>query len=380
MLWSDFPIANSAYTDPRVALNVRYYYAVTAINDLGMESAPSNVANAVLTIGVRTVTRLQGATRYDTAANIAKSSYPGWVLPADKFGKRHLIVACGEDRAAADPLAAAGLAGAYNAPVLLTTTSSLSRPTLLAIKAFASANRGVRIHIVGGPRSVTDALKSQMARVAYVGGVDRIGGSDRYGTTAIIAKAMADILGKDRIPGVLIVCSENPNAFYDALAASPIAFRDHMPMLGVRTTGVPASVRSALTYVATGKPRYVVSSKTYINQATYSGVRGTKRLTLSPNRYVASVDIAKAAIAPSAGWLSPADVGVASKLPDSLTGGAFMGARGGVLVFTDTTGVMQTAPKAFIKTYKPGIARGWIFGGPRSVTLGVESTFRNLLK
>jgi len=374
-------VSTATHTDYSASAGVRYHYRVTALNNLGRESAPSSVASAqIASTVVRGVTRLQGATRYDVAVNIAKAAYPGWVLPADKNGQKHLIVACGEDRASADPLAAAGLAGAYDAPILLTTTAKLQAPTATALRAFAAANHGVRIHIVGGPASVPEALRTQMSKIAYVGGVDRISGADRYAVTANIANRMALILGKDSIPGVLIVCAEKPDAFFDALAASPIAARDHMPMLGVKTDSVPASVQSALKSVGAGKPRYIVSAPRYIGASVYTSVGGTKRLTGSTNRYVASCDIANAAIAPANGWLSTTNVGLASKLPDSLTGGAFIGKRGGVLVFTDSTSVMQAAPKSFITSNKSSIVSGWIFGGPVSMTPATETTFRNLLK
>jgi hypothetical protein len=367
-------VKGASYTDTGVVSGLAYgygaweHYAVTVLGKTYHAYSQGATCTARVTPGVK---RIAGSDRYAVAVSAAANAFPGWA------GVKTVVVACGEDRAMADPLSAAGLAGVYNAPILLVKSTGIPTNVFNALKAIAATNRPVQIFIVGGPGSVPDTLKLQMARISGVGGVARIGGSDRYVVTANIANAMATKIGAANIKGALIVCSENPNAFYDALAASPIAYKQHYPMLGVRTASVPSSVKYVLATLMLGKPRYVVSGPGYIAAGTVTAVGGT-RLTSSPNRYQVAVDLATASL--NKQWLTAGEVGLAAKLPDALTGGAFMGSRNGPLLFTDSTTVMQAAPRNFITLHKKEIGQGWIFGGIASVTPAVETTYRNLLK
>jgi len=64
---------------------------------------------------------LAGANRFEVAVNAAKDHWPGLV------GIQHVIIVSGEDRALCDALSAAGLAGVYDAPILLTVRDALQR-------------------------------------------------------------------------------------------------------------------------------------------------------------------------------------------------------------------------------------------------------------
>jgi hypothetical protein len=327
------------------------------------------------------VARLQGQQRYDVAANLARK---GWDPASDRSwpGLKRLIVASGDDRAAADPLAAAGIAGAYGSPILLVRSdpkAALPPATAAVIAQVAAANPGVQITIVGGPSSVPEATWQRIRGIRGVSQYkDRIGGTDRYDVTANIANRMIDVLGAEAIPGVLLVCAENPNAFYDALAASPAAYANAMPMLGVRAKkGVPGPVAGLLAGRLADKPRYVVSSTTYVSEGVRRATGASERLTTSADRYAAARAISESSLA--RGWLQPANAGLAAKLPDALTGGAFLGKVGGVLLFTDTSRTLKPATAAFLAEHRPLVKRGWVLGGPKSVTPQAETQFRRLV-
>lgn len=320
------------------------------------------------------VLRLGGSTRNDVAATAAVAAYPGWA------GITDVVVASGDTAAMADPLAAAGLAGVYDAPILLVSKTGVPTVTRSRIAAIASANPGVKIHIVGGTGSVPGTVASALAAIPGVNkSIDRVSGADRYAVTTAIAGRMATVLaGKGQtVPGILIVCSENPSAFYDALAASPIAARQHMPMVGVRASALPLPKSvSSLLGSATFKsvPRYVVSSTTYVSGSVYTAVGGQERLTTSANVYQAAYDIAVHAV-DTHGWLQADNTGLAAKLPDALTGGAFTGKKGGPLLFTDSTSKMQTAPSNFIANHHTQIHTGWVLGGTASLTEAVRNAY-----
>ncbi len=308
---------------------------------------------------VTSVTRVPGSDRYGVAAEMARK---GWRNADGSWDCTHVIVACGEDRAAADPLAAGGLAGIYDAPILLTKSASLPYATKSVIGQIAAANPGLKVHLVGGTLSVPDARWTNIRGISGVSTVkDRIAGATRYDVTAGIAKRMCSVVGSANIDGVIVVCAENPSAFYDALAASPISFDEHFPMLGVKKYSTPAAVGSVLnspTYLG-GKPRYAASGTGYIATGSYA-----ERLATTTNRYTAATQIADKAI--SHVWLAATDTGVAAKLSDSLGGGAFMGDQGGVLLYTTSTNTMQTTTRDWIDAHRFSIERGWAFGGTTS--------------
>lgn len=413
------PVAAADVTAPKTVSNAAPYYALTATITLSATDAGSGVAHTyyildgglqtegtvivVNTLGVHslefwsvdnapnvethhTVTftiktsldpayRFPGAGRYDVADAIARK---GWDPANDNSwpGVTDIVVASGDDAAMADPLAAAGLAGIYNAPVL--TVSKLAVPAKIKtdITQIAAKNPGVRVHIVGGTGSVPDALWNTIRAIPGVSAVkDRVAGADRYAVTSNIARRMLSVEQTAGIPGVLLVCSENPAGFYDALAASPAAYRQHLPMIGVRAGSIPASVAGFLSAMKTaGKPVYAASGSSYISTAV-ANAAGATRLTNAANHYAAARDIASAVTTAPLNWLGVADTGVAAKPSDALTGGAFMGKRGGVLLFTDSTSVMQPAPRSFVLARAPFITQGWVFGGTGSVPAAVQTDF-----
>jgi hypothetical protein len=348
--------------------------------DGALWSSPATVSITVTDTSpvVRTVTRIDGANRYDVAVNMARK---GWDPAADKSwpGVKYIVVACGEDRALADPLAAAGVCGVYNAPLLLVpSTGIVHTKTKTVISEVAAKNKGITVVAVGGPASVPPAALSIIDAIPNVT-VQRIGGADRYEVTANIARRMIDVTGTANIPGVLLVCAEKPGAFYDALAVSPAAFARSMPMLGLRVgSTIPTPVRALLNGPFATKQRYVVSSTTYTPALTASKAGATARIASSASPYAASNQIASFSVAQ--GWLTPADTGIASKLSDALGGGAYMGHRRGVLLYTSTATSIFPSTQQWIIANKTAIRRGWIFGGTASVPLGQETGFRNLLK
>ncbi len=367
-----------------------HYWAFRGVRAVSTYSRGATAAlgsSSVPDLGGAKVERIAGSDRYAVAINIAKRGYgdaPNQLLPYSNCrwtNVKHAIIACGEDKAAADPLAAAGLAGVYDAPVFLVKSTGIPTGVTAALKAIKAANGSVKIHIVGGTASVPSSLQSALSKI---GATDRINGATRYDVTALIADRMNTELAKtgETIPGALIICSENPAAFFDALAASPASYSKNMPMLGVKTTGITSSVATRLkgAYL-NGKPRYIVSSRTFISDTVKNTVDNygvTVRLTTSTNRYTAATNIANAAYDNS--WLEKSEVGIASKLPDSLTGGSFMGARNGMLLFTDTSNSIQTPTKNWILANKTSITKAWIFGGTASVTSGAQTALGKLLQ
>jgi len=354
--WSDGSAIN-----PRTDANVQADLAVAAIFE----------------VATRPVVRLSGNDRYATAAALARK---GWDPNGTRAwaGVKHIVIANGEPGKEADPVTAAGLAGLYESPVLTVQIARVPSATKNIITEIALKNPGVRIHIVGSTAVVPDARWNDIKKIPGVSQVkDRVAGRDRYETSAAIANRIVSIEGTGAIQGFILIAADNPAAFYDALAASPVAYAQKMPMLSVKKKSIPRSVARVLGSAdLKTKPRYAASSATYIGSVPAAGAT---RLTTSWNRYTAATQIAVYATAPARMWTSLQDTALAATLPDALTGGAFLGRVGGVMLFTDSSSAIQSTSKAFIKTNKLSISDGWVIGGTPVVPAAQETSFRNLL-
>ncbi len=88
-------------------------------------------------------------------------------------GVTDVVIASGDDREAADPLAAAGLCWAYDAPMLLVQSSATPSSVKSAVKAIVNANGPVTLHVVGGTMSVPDARIADIKSYVGAGNVTR---------------------------------------------------------------------------------------------------------------------------------------------------------------------------------------------------------------
>jgi putative cell wall-binding protein len=327
-------------------------------------------------IVVEEVSRLSDRTRFSTAVAIAREGFPGWV------GVKHVVIASGDDRAAADPLAASGLCWAYDAPMLLVSASRTPDEVKTAISQITGANGKVTLHVVGGPISVPDARLAEL--VASGGGAAKVTASrilatgGRYDLAAAIALRMKSVASvnpaKTMPPVALIANGADSNKFFDALALSPIAAGTGSPILLVTATSVPPATVSALN---TLKPttKIVGGGPNTVNDSVRSQLGATR--WAGRTRYDTAIAIANGAV--SKGWLNSANVGVAAKLPDALTGGGFVGQRRGVLLLTDGA-ALTPVTQSWLASYKAQVLAVHVFGGQLSVTEPVRAAIVNAIK
>lgn len=308
--------------------------------------------------------RLADRTRFSTAVAIAKAAYPGWE------GVKNVVIASGDDRAAADPLAASGLCWAYDAPMLLVSATRTPDEVKAAVKEIVAKNDKVTLRVVGGPLSVPDTCIAEL--VAAGGGsakvtADRVlstGG--RYDLSRAIALRMRAVAAVDpakTMPSTALFANgADPTKSFDALALSPIASAKGAPILLVTATSVPQATAATIndlkpsTKIVGGGPNTVSETvRTQLGATRWSG----------RTRYDTAIAIANGAV--SKGWLVPSQAGLAAKLPDALTGGSFMGRKGGVLLLTDGA-ALTPVTKTWLTTYKSQVEAAYIFGGTASIS------------
>ncbi|KPU43672.1 N-acetylmuramoyl-L-alanine amidase LytC precursor [Oxobacter pfennigii] len=173
---------------PAGVLNELNRLGVENVFIVGGEGVVSATVASALTAAGKTVTRLAGASRYETALKVAEQ-----VGESDT-----VVVANGEGFA--DALSIAPIAAAKGWPILLTDANAMDA----AVKAYIGSKK---VFVVGGAGVVADAAVAGL-------NVERLSGADRYATNvAIMAKFAADL----NFAKVFVATGEG---FADALAGS----------------------------------------------------------------------------------------------------------------------------------------------------------------
>jgi putative cell wall-binding protein len=319
------------------------------------------------------VPRAAGPDRYDAAITTARELFPDW----DEL--EHVIIAAGEDEAAADALAAAGLSWAYDAPVLLTSKNGPSQGLLNAISMMGP---DVQVHVAGGPRSVPfAALKPILDLPNVKDSADRISGADRYSTAVAIAQRVDAIAAGGGRPAdaVLVANGADWEKFFDALALSAPSAGTGLPIVLVQEDAIPAPT---MAYLNTRAPSdiYVAGGPATVSKNVSDQLIATGAITQrwwGKDRYATAAAVAKGAVA--RGWLGYTQVGVAARVPDAMSGGAAVGRKGGPLLLTQTD-MLPMATRDFLSMNKGSINSCLIFGGPKSVSEKVRDEISVVLK
>ena len=192
--------------------------------------------------------RIGGSNRYGTAALLADRYLNG-------SAASDVVIASGEDYP--DALAAAALAGAAEAPILLTAKDSLpsaTRDWLLKNYAGITASAGTKIYLVGGSAAISDEVEAEIAAVFAASlnvAVKRIKGDDRYATAVAVANELVGGAAVGSKDDTLFIASGA--SFADATGAAPVSFNQKWPILLTSSGSLSAATKTLLsTYVAAG--------------------------------------------------------------------------------------------------------------------------------
>ncbi|MBN2248012.1 MAG: cell wall-binding repeat-containing protein [Coriobacteriia bacterium] len=298
-----------------------------------------------------TIGRLAGADRFATSV----ASIQG------RFNESPVaVIATGRDFP--DALCAAGLAGAFHAPVLLTDTNALPASVAEAL-TLQEIREAI---IVGGTGVVGSAVETQLQELGI--DVTRIAGVDRYATSRAVADYMATVgpsLGHDLTRFCWVARGD---MFPDALALAPLAaLRDAPgPVLLTRPDSLPAPVAGALsTHVY--EHALVAGGISAVSDAVYGQIAAM----------IPGADIDRAAGADRYGtaaavaeWAMGADftagefIGIATgaDFPDALSGGAACGYERGILLLTPAN-TLDAHAAAFLADHTVALREIYVFGG-----------------
>ncbi|WP_432509405.1 cell wall-binding repeat-containing protein [Kineococcus auxinigenes] len=159
-----------------------------------------------------TIERIDGATRYETAAALAQT-----VVDNADTAPTSVFLARGDDFA--DALAIAPYAAKSGTPVLLTETGALSE----AAAAFLAENEITEVTVLGGTAAVSEAVVEELEANDVT--VERIRGANRQATAVDIANTEAFGFSNT---GVALVNGWRP---VDALPASVWAAQQNFPII-----------------------------------------------------------------------------------------------------------------------------------------------------
>lgn len=178
-----------------------------------------------------TVDRIWGADRYETSLAVATRF-------VNESGGRvdTAVVVPGTDWR--DAVIAAGVAGALNAPVMLSPPRGLSAPALRVLED-AAVSRVVVIDGAGSLRaSALDPLRERFADV------DRLSGADPSALSAEAARRTGAAGALPTLGRTAILASAD--VFVDAMVAGPVAWRGRHSVLLTSPDTLDAAVKSAL--------------------------------------------------------------------------------------------------------------------------------------
>ncbi|MBE6055106.1 MAG: N-acetylmuramoyl-L-alanine amidase [Clostridium sartagoforme] len=169
----------------------------------------STIYTELNNIGIKNIKRLAGNNRYETSLEIAK------YLDSNYYNIEEIVVSNGLTEA--DAMSIAAIAGRKNMPIILSNSTELSKGTYDWLKS-----QGVRnSYIIGGETALSNNVLNQINSITSLDiRNNRLGGSNRYETNAIVIKKFKEgnlnnlYLSK----GLTLV---------DALTAGPVAAKNN---------------------------------------------------------------------------------------------------------------------------------------------------------
>lgn len=178
------------------------------------------------------VERLSGADRYETAEKAAAAIRA--LIPAPAAGANKVLLASGTSWP--DAAAASALAYARAYPILLTRRDALSGPSRRALASL----RPEDTIVVGSTKVVGDAVRTA-AQSAAGGAASRIQGSDRYATSAALARYLTGSGSPEGTWSCDAVYLATGGAFPDALSGGILAGKLRRPMLLTKKYGISSA-------------------------------------------------------------------------------------------------------------------------------------------
>lgn len=287
--------------------------------------------------------RLAGATRYDTMEQIVETG--GW-----KSGGT-VIVASGGNYP--DALAASGLAGTLDAPIVLTDAKTLSFQAFMTLTGLAPS----KIIVAGGRAAVSDDVMNELEGICSH--VERVAGATRVDTSLKLYQQ-----GTGWSHTAILATAGN---FADALSISSYAYAAKAPVFLVDSNGLTSKQQTALSNGQFSKIIVVggVNAVPERVAAKAQSITGAQLTRLSgATRYETSERIARWATGHGLG-MDGAVYATGANFPDALAAGPLAGRAGAATLLVEDA---NSPAIPFSAGYRGKVNRAYVVGGENAVS------------
>jgi len=301
------------------------------------------------------VSRISGATQSGTSVEVSQAAYDqtdsAVIARVDEYP---------------DALAASGLAGELDAPVLLTPPDSLDGQVAGELDRLGVETA----YLMGG----TAALSPQVAADVEARGitVERIGGAERFETAALIADRIVALGGPVSQAVISLGGGRTAeNDWPDALAAGNLAAAGRAPVLLVGPNEVPEPTRAALDrLVAKGSALFITGGLEAVGGAPEGELRSsgydTRRLA-GGDRYATAAEVVAEAQRQGAGG-DPIFLASGERFSDALVAGPAAHRLGGAMLLVHPEDLNDSgATRDYLSANRDAITQAIVVGGSTTV-------------
>jgi len=322
----------------------------------GKRNAASLLVNGVPSFA-DFLSRLAGATRYETAAAISRSQFATGDIATGVNGVPVAFIATGTNYP--DALAGGPAAAAAGGPILLVSPNGIPAATSAELLRL---NPG-RIVILGGSAVVSNGVQALLNDYTP-GTVTRLAGANRYATARAIAQ------GTFSAPVDTAYIASGVN-FPDALAGAAVAARDGAPVLLVQPNMIPSDTAAALMALDPGRI-VVLGGPAAVSDFVLSRLdlftAGSVTRQSGANRYETAIAISSNNF--PAGSADTVYLATGTNFPDALAAAAVAGLNGAPLLLVPAGDTVPANVMAEIQ--RLGVLNIRILGGTSVVSPAQE--------
>ena len=353
--WATIEGDQTPATDEEIAAAIASGEILTEDPNEGTEEYGISTMSARGVYSPVSMSQFAGDAMYETAVSQAKAAYSSCST----------VILAGPGEAWVDALAAAGLAGGLDCPILFTQTDYLHPSTKQAL-----ADLGVKnAIIVGGPLAVSDKVVGDL-KAAGVSLKARLGGTDCYDTQMKIYEyGVENGLWSS---GMAIVATGGH--FGDTLSMSPVAFATKTPIFLSRNGGLDKAQKNALAagakdgsfreiVVAGGTLAVSGATGDYLSSLAQANGGSFKRLW-GQAQYETSVAVAEWAVSEKGFSWNSAAFATGYEPYDALAGSVLQGKSRSVMLLV---GDSSSATVSAAASHKGSISSIRFFGGKLAV-------------
>jgi putative cell wall-binding protein len=324
--------------------------------------------------------RVEGADRLGTAVALSALAFP------DPETVDALVLAAAGDFP--DALAATPLASALGGPLLLTPSDALAPQVAAEITRLAPS----RVVLVGGPSAISEAVEQAVG--GLVDEVQRIGGTSRYDTAALIARALTTA-GEEGSPlpappgdeeqegdaaelsqvDVILASGEN---FPDALVAGPLASLSGRVILLTRPDELPEETMAVIDAIDPARV-LIAGGPQAVGTAIESRLRADRTVERlgGDSRFDTAALLVERTIR-EGGLTDRAFVVDGGNFPDALAAGVAVAQLGGMLLPVAGGGLRASGAIAdLLDRRTDGLVRVTVVGGPSAVSAALADEIQD---